>query len=292
MSMRLSMGDTVFPLVSNELCLDIALSLGFVGVDLFAIPGMSRLQPDEILSDQAGTAAAVKERYQSRGLAISDFFPHPGDGFDNPLAPNTPIADDRARSRAWFEAMVSFAGDIDTPGITLMPGVSWPDETPEASLERAGEELAWRADTAAKAGISFSVEPHIDSVVATPDAVTKLIELAPQLRLSIDYSHFIRDGFDDDACEPLLEYSRHVHCRAASKSRLQEALKNNVIDFPRMVATLAAHNYDGYLCCENIWFEPLGCDDVDNMSETIMLRDILDGAITAATASEAARTTA
>ena len=192
--MRLSMGDTVFPLGSDDLCLDIARGLGFAGVDLFAIPEMSRLKPAQIIAHPAATAAAVVGRYVSRGLAVSDFFPHPGGGFANPLAPNTPAAEDRKRSRDWFEAMLAFAVAIDSPVMTLMPG---------------------------------------------------------------------------------------VNCRAARPGRLQSALKENAIDFPRLVASLAVHGYDAYLCCENIWFEPLGCDDVDNMSETIMLRDILKTAISA-----------
>ena len=279
MAMRLSMGDTVFPLASDELCLDIAKALGFDGVDLFAIPEMSRLKPDQILSDPPAVAETVRDRFESRGLAVSDFFPHPGGGFANPLAPNTPDPDGRKRSREWFEAMVDFAKQIDAPGMTIMPGVNWPDESSETSLERAGEELAWRTETAAAVGIPLSIEPHIESVVSTPEATLQLLESAPALKLSVDYSHFIHDGLTDDECEPLLEHARHVHCRAASNGRLQEALKKNVIDFRRMVAVLGANGYDGYLCCENIWFEPLGCDDVDNMSETILLRGILADAI-------------
>lgn len=269
----LSVADIAFPLLELDDVVRLARILGFDAVDVFAIPEQSQLRPAEVIADSEGVAQRVRDALD--GLTLSDFFVHPGGGFHAPLSLNTPDAARRAEARDWFVRMLAFAEAIGARGITVMPGPHWPTEARESSLARAAEELAWRVEQAREAGLALATEPHTQSVVDAPKLALELVERVPGLALTVDYSHFVRDGYEDAAVEPLLAHARHLHARPARPGRLQEALKRNVIDFRRIVERLLELGYSGYVCCENIWFEPLGCDDVDNLSETILLRNLL-----------------
>jgi sugar phosphate isomerase/epimerase len=275
MTFALSVADITFPLLDADAVCDLARLLGFEAIDLFVIPEQSQLKPDAVLQDSGSLAREIRARLEGRGLVLSDFFVHPGDGFESPLSLNIPDDSARTRSREWFQRMVAFGAAIGAPGMTVMPGPHWKSESRTSSLNRAADELGWRVEQGAEVDVQVSAEPHTGSIVDSPELALELVERTPGLTLTVDYSHFVHDGFTDRDCERLLPHARHVHARGARKGRLQEAMKLNSIDFRRLTEQLAEIGYSGFICCENIWFEPLGCDDVDNLSETLLLRDQL-----------------
>jgi hypothetical protein len=73
-----------------------------------------------------------------------------------------------------------------------------------------------------------------------------------------------------------------VHARYASPGRSQSPLKTNGIDFADLVKRLAAHNYPGWYAIEYVWIDWEHGNEVDNVSETILLRGILEAAARAA----------
>jgi len=95
----------------------------------------------------------------------------------------------------------------------------------------------------------------------------------PGLGFTLDYAHFTRAGISDARIEPLAKLATHVHARAARRGRLQGSLKNNTIDFPRMLAALNKNNFAGWIALEYVWIDWEHCNEVDVVSETIMLRD-------------------
>jgi len=66
-----------------------------------------------------------------------------------------------------------------------------------------------------------------------------------------------------------------VHSRCANPGRLQSHLKTNAIDFADLVKRPAARNYPGWYAIEYVWIDWEHCNEVDNLSETIQLRDFL-----------------
>jgi sugar phosphate isomerase/epimerase len=282
----LSLADLAFPLVDYDLVFHIAARLGFRGVDLCAHPVMAHITAAAIINDPPGVARTVVELYEAHGLLVSDFFPQPDDirptpssGYVSQLAANVPGAAQQRAAREWFHRMLEFAVMVGAPGLTLLPGVRW-DEDPASSLARASDELAWRVSEGAAHGIVVSVEPHLNSIIDTPREALELVARTPDLKLTVDYSHFIRAGFADSACEPLLPYARHMHARCATVGALQSSMRDNAIDFRRIVGCLQSLDYHGYVCCENLWFPPLNADKVDNLSETVLLRDLLVASLT------------
>lgn len=287
MTIPLSIAGSAFPLLDEDKAYDLAEMLGFTGWDVMAIKGMSQLDVDDIVADPAGTARRISEQVGARGLEVADVFAFPGVGFE-PLAVNSVDASVRQDSRDWFLRILEFAARVNAPGITMLPGVVWNGVSHDDALARAAEELAWRVEQARVVGVQVSVEPSVQSVIDTPELTRRLLDATPGLTLTLDYSHFIADGFGDEDCEPLLPDARHVHARGATRGRIQASVEPeskmpqpNVIDFGRMAQALQRQGYQGYICCEYVWIDLLGSKNVDNLSETIMLRDQLNAALAA-----------
>ena len=136
------------------------------------------------------------------------------------------------------------------------------------------DELAWRLEAAAEHGVLFSVEAHLGSIAPTPAAAKKLVHDAPGLTLTLDYTHFTRQGRAGQrrraaraAGEPF------PRARRAAKGRLQTSFDENAIDYARIGRQLQAANYRGYLGIEYVWTEWEQCNRVDNLSETIRWHD-------------------
>ena len=56
---------------------------------------------------------------------------------------------------------------------------------------------------------------------------------------------------------------------------MQCALKDSTIDYGRAVDALRDAGYDGALAVEYVWIDWERCNECDNVSETIILRDRL-----------------
>jgi sugar phosphate isomerase/epimerase len=255
--------------------LDAAALLGFEAVDLVLAGGRSQLVVQEIRADVPGWAGRLEERLAARGLRVADVFVLPGTDFET-LAPNHPDDGERARARELFLDMLELASRVGAPGMTILPGVTWADESPEASRDRSAAELSWRAGQARARGLRFSVEAHIGSVIEEPAQALALLEASDGVELTLDYGHFVARGISQDDLEPLIPHARHFHARCSRPERLQSSMKENTIDFERVIDQMIETGYDGYLGLEYVWIDWEHCNEVDNLSETVLLKDRLE----------------
>jgi sugar phosphate isomerase/epimerase len=248
--------------------------LGFEGFDLVLMGNSAHIRPDEI-TDIGGWSNAVKSQLDAEGMRPADVFCVPWTDFVV-MAPNHPDPTEQARGRELFRRMLELATSVGAPGITMLPGIDWPNESHEASMRRAAEELQARAEEALDAGLEFSIEAHIGSVCHDPADVLQLCELAPTLRLTVDYTHFVSQGIAEAEIEPLAQFARHVQTRGVAFDRLQAPLKDSSLDFERMVDVLQAAGYNEFINVEYIWVDWKRLNEVDVLSETVMLRDRLN----------------
>ena len=75
--------------------------------------------------------------------------------------------------------------------------------------------------------------------------------------------------------EPLIAHASHFHARGARPGRLQASFKENVIDYRRVLDVMRQVGYSGYVGVEYVWIDWEHCNEVDNLSETILMRDLL-----------------
>jgi sugar phosphate isomerase/epimerase len=270
----LSCGNSAFPLLSVEQSIRVAGLLEFDGFDVVLNGNSVALRPETVTGNFSSWTANVRGLLDENGLEASDVFCVPWSDFST-MAPNNPEATERVRGRQLFRDMLDLASAVGAPGVTMLPGVDWPNESHEESLARAAEELQVRAEEAGERGLGFSIEAHVGSVCHDPADVLRLCELAPDLRLTLDYTHFVSQGVPEADIEPLAPLARHVQTRGVAPDRLQASLKDTSLDFERMIDVLSAAGYDGFITIEYIWVAWKRLNEVDVVSETVMLRDRL-----------------
>ena len=272
MNLKLASADFTFPLLPHDRVLDLVAGLEMDGIDIGLFEGRSHLWPSREFKDVGKSARALRKKLKDRGLAAADVFLQMAPDFI-PYAINHPESRRRRKARDWFLRTLDYAVELGSPHVTTLPGVSFADEPKADSLRRSHEELAWRVEQARERKIVFAVEAHTGSIVPTPKEAARLVANVPGLTLTLDYTHFTRLGMPDSAVEPLTALATHFHVRGACKGRLQASFKDNIIDYARVLKALTKAKYRGYLGIEYVWVDWEHCNEVDNLSETILYRD-------------------
>lgn len=273
MNLKLACADFTFPLLPHNDVLKLVAMLGFEGVDIGLFEDRSHIYPSHVLSNMAVAARDLSARVEDKGLMLADIF-YQGTSFEA-IAVNHPDAAERRKSREMFQKVLEFTLRCNAPHLTVLPGVAWEDESYETSLKRMAEELTWRVELAQQVGVIFAIEAHLGSLIPTPAQTLELLEMTPGLSLTLDYTHFVVQGFSDDECEKLMPYASHFHVRAANKEQLQSKYQNNVVDYARVLRAMRDTGYAGYVGVEYVWIDWERLNEVDNVSETIQMRDHL-----------------
>jgi sugar phosphate isomerase/epimerase len=248
--------------------------LEFEGVDIGLFEGRSHLWPSQVFKSPSKAGSRLGRKLADRGLRCADVFLQMDPSFV-PFAVNHPDESRRLKARDWFLRTLEYAGACGARHLTTLPGVYFDQERPADSWNRCCAELGWRVEQSRQHDIIFSIEAHVGSIVPTPKAALRLVKSIPGLTFTLDYTHFTRCGLPDSAAEPLVEHASHFHARCARKGRLQTSFKQNTIDYDRVLRAMKKARYRGYVGVEYVWIDWEHCNEVDNLSETIQLRDFI-----------------
>jgi sugar phosphate isomerase/epimerase len=270
--MKLACADFAFPLLPHHRVLDLIAMLDFDGVDIGLFEGRSHLWPSKEFRLPGKAGKRLGNELRKRGLRCADVFLQMAPDFV-PYAINHPEAARRKKARDWFERTLEYAASAGSRHVTTLPGVLFSGPNRADCWKRSCNELAWRVGRARAAGLTFGVEAHIGSIAPNPKAAERLVKDVPGLTLTLDYTHFTRRGMPDRVVEPLVRYASHFHARGARRGRLQAAFKQNVIDYDRILKQMKKTGYGGYIGVEYVWTDWQHCNEVDNLSETILFRD-------------------
>lgn len=276
--MRLSCADYSFPLLPYDLNLSLIKGLEFDAVDVAVFTGNPNNSAEEVIADPTGTARRVKGMVDHHGLAVADVFPivitdfRPGYDVQS-AAPNNPSPQVRNGAREDFRRFIEFALMCESPGLTILPGCPFEDTDAAQDWALATEELAWRVDVATDAGLELGFEPHVGSITEDPETTARLVAEVPGLQVCLDFAHFVYQGISQERVETLLPISRHHQVRQAAEGVMQAISYEGTIDIKRLVRQLVAQGYDGFIASEYVWMQKWDCDRVDNLGETIYVRD-------------------
>jgi sugar phosphate isomerase/epimerase len=277
MKLNLSCTDFSFPLLDHDRALAVIGLLGLSGVDIGLFEGHGHLKPSKELLKPARNGTALKRRLVAQGLKAADIFLQIHAGFVE-FAINHPEVKRRKFARDQFERALDYAHAAGSAHITLLPGVSFAGESRETSVSRSADELAWRVGRAQSAKLQLAVEPHVGSLIATPERALDLARRVPGLGVTLDYAHFTRAGIPDARIEPLTQFATHLHARTARRGRLQSSLKDNTIGFPRALSALWKRKFTGWIALEYVWIDWEHCNEVDVVSESIQMKKLLETA--------------
>lgn len=270
MKLNLSCADFSFPMLAHEAALSVISLLGLAGADIGLFAGRSHLRPEAELRTPARHGAALRRRLARYGLVAADVFLQVHENFPD-YAINHFEAARRKFAREQFLRTLDYAAAAGSQHVTILPGVSFPNESHAAAMDRAADELQWRVEEAAAGNLALGVEPHLGSIIDRPERASRLVSLVPGLGLTLDYAHFTRVGIPDTRIESLCPCATHFHARCARKGRLQCRFQENTIDFRRVLQKLHAHRFKGWIALEYVWIDWEHCNEVDVLSETVQL---------------------
>jgi sugar phosphate isomerase/epimerase len=276
MKRKLACADFTFPLLPHDKVLQLIAMLGLEGVDIGLFEDRSHLWPSREFENVEKSAKRLRAALEANGLLPADVFLQMAPDF-TPYAINHPEPERRARARDWFAKTVDYAATAGARHVTTLPGVYFEQQSHEEAWKRSVEELQWRVQRAKEHGIVFAVEAHVGSIAPDPRSAAALVEQVPGLTLTLDYTHFTRLGVGDAEVEPLVQYASHFHARGARQGRLQAPLNQSTIDYRRVLEVMDQTGYSGWIGIEYVWMDWEHCNECDNLSETILLRDFLRG---------------
>lgn len=269
----------------NDLTLPEALGtvarLGFRAVDIGSGAGWNMANA---VRSPAATAAEIIDDLRLFNLRLTDLAL---------MFPRISVENDEQREKdvQGFVGLLPFAsalaGAMDSaPGITLSPGVAHVLEDgslDQAAWSRSVESLKRMVTAARDFGLAISIEPHPDTMAATPEDALRMLDAVPELRLTLDWANLTYRGASHEAIAALLPKTRHIHLRQAAKGALQTPPERGKIDLARVVADARAAGYSGAFCIEIIRLTGRhGIAALNPHREAARLRDVLRGAVRAA----------
>lgn len=217
------------------------------GFDLVDLAAGAKHQVDKMLAAQnpIEQAVPVRKALTAMGMDVSEvFLLH----FDHPI--NHPDAGKRELGRKHFAGFAEFCREIGAESVMMSPGILYDEIGETASLQLAVEELRYQQEVCTRHGLLLNIEPHWHSLAESPERAQWLCEQVPGLGLTLDYSHFIAQGYTQDDIEPLHAFTRHFHARQATNGATNASLTEGVIDFHRVLQTLTRDGWEGVICLE------------------------------------------
>ena len=174
-----------------------------------------------------------------------------------------------------FKQAVAFCKLLEIPTVMLLPGVINKAQGRKEALEQAAKNLNVLMPIAEAAGVTLTIEPHVHSYLESPSLVMELLERVANLKLTLDYAHFVCLGYRQEEIDVLAPYAAHVHLRQARPGILQAKLDEGTINFPALIATLRDSGYEGYLSLEYVHQNYMNTLHDDVLTEIVRMRDLI-----------------
>jgi len=245
--------------------------IGFRAIDIGAFTGWANFDAADLAARDNPITPRLKRIKDEYGMTYTDLIV----SFNGDLskhALNDPDPAVRDANLETVKGLCAFCEDVGVAGITLLPGVVQPLLGRDGSLEVTIEQFARHVAVARDHGLRLSFEPHVESVTESPAGALRVVEQVDGLTFTLDYSHFIYQGYGDDDVEPLLARTGHFHVRQATKGQCQCRTNEGSIDLPRALRRLKELDYQGYVAFEYVWEQWMDNDRVDVICETLELK--------------------
>jgi Fe-S-cluster-containing hydrogenase component 2 len=149
-----------------------------------------------------------------------------------------------------YKGFVEFCREIGAESLMMSPGKCNDEIGIDASRKLAVESLKFQQEVCSKHGLQLNIEPHWHSLAEDPESAIWFCEQIPGIGLTLDYSHFIAQGYSQEEVEPLHAYAHHLHARQAKKGATNATFSEGTIDFSRILRKLNKDKWDGVICLE------------------------------------------
>ncbi len=242
-------------------------ALGVNAMDLIAMPG-AVLEVDEIARDPHDRAARARNLDITLGNLIAIF----GSGFED-RALNSTDPGVRKRNLETYKGLLDYCEAAHIYSIMVLPGVLQKGISREEALKISAAEMRTMNELAEDTGVLLAYEPHVESILESPQEILDFVERVPEIKLVLDYAHCVSLGYKQSEIDALAPYAGHVHLRQAASGKIQARWAEGEIDFAAVMQLLKKIGYQGYATLEYEHEEFWDMDKCDVMTETIKMRD-------------------
>ncbi len=177
-----------------------------------------------------------------------------------------------------FDAMrgiAKFCKLARIPGVTVLPGVNYPERLLDENLKLSGEGLKKYVDICGEQGVMVRFEPHMGSVADTPELALSLVEMAPGALITLDYSHYVLQYIPVERVHKMIPHTGHVHIRPTKPGKLQTKFAEGTVDFVDVAKRLQAVGYKYCLSIEYVYIDWFDANQLDVLTETVLTKDAL-----------------
>jgi sugar phosphate isomerase/epimerase len=227
--------------------LTVISELGFVEIDLGALPGVCDHVP--YLLDRAAVTQVAAGVTRS-GLQVRSVNGDIGDL-------NAVLDDEQRAERAeHLDRLLDLAAAVDAVALVLPNGALRHDPVVDETtdIDRVAAELVAAADRAAGSDLEVWVESlHILRLCHTLDRAQQLTSrlAGTSVGVVMDFSHVVASGADPVEFVDLFgDRIRHVHLRDATIGNIHHSIGNGAVDFAAGFAALEKSSYTGHFTLE------------------------------------------
>ena len=262
--MYLSLTSWSFPACTlNEVAsISNALGIGAIDVGLFY---RSALSKSEILSDPK----AVAEKVKKLGVKVPNYYHLFGEGLEgrNLSLPGT--IDENLRD---LEQVFTFTDAAEIGTVFILPGVVNPGQSRSDAEAVSITSLKQMIELSKEFSTTLCIEPHVHSFAESPSIAKGLVEQT-EVRLALDYSHFVCLGYRQEEIDSLAPYASHIHIRQGKMGALQTKFTHGTLNFPAMFGTLREVGYNSAVAIEPVHQDYMNTLFEDVITEVVALRD-------------------
>ena len=247
---RIGCCSFVFGKADLATALDLARHLGFRHVDVSAadIGPRANVDQEQAVADPQGCAERVRALADARSLELDEVFLCPV--FVKGKRVEVSTGDDGLREAVVenFGRICQFAAAAGFRSIMAVPGMPREGVSDEAAREHAVRTLRRLVALGGEAGLDINIEPHRGSLVEKADRAMRLVEEVPGLAFTLDYAHFVTQGYRQEDIYPLHAHTRHMHARQVFGD--SEETDHPPIDFPAIIRDLVRREWKGTIVME------------------------------------------
>jgi sugar phosphate isomerase/epimerase len=220
--MKIAGSTLIFTKLPLLAAIDQVAALGFKHVDMAVFEGWANLSPSAVVGREAEVGAQIQETCAQAGISPVAFNVNLGES-------SVEVQEERLHS----VGMVAQRLGVKVLAMkTSKPAVR--------SVEDEIKRLGRLAHVGVAQGIQITVESHVDTYSEDPNRVLEFMRAVPDLKFTLDLTHFLVGPFREQGYGELLPYIRHAHLRDTGPTRgaLQVPLGQGIVDFEKLILDL------------------------------------------------------
>jgi sugar phosphate isomerase/epimerase len=226
--------------------------LGFRYVDVGATGPTAQVNPVEAARHPKRFGAEVRELATRYELALCELFACSMLVDGRTVDTNHPDRRVRRRLLRQFRGLCQFAAEAGFESVMGVPGKLQASLGESGSWDVTAETLSKMITIAREYGVGFNVEPSSNSILHQPETALHMARQIPGLTFTLDYAHFVGQGFSHRDITPLQTFARHVHAKQAKSGYMKCPFHEGEIDFGIIVRELQARKWEGVIATECI----------------------------------------